>query len=921
MTKSALLYGCAVGLFIGLAGAAPALAQMQAGEILVVDPDAGSTPSNYGRLFRVNPVNGTRTVLTEFNSAGTGGQDPRWIAIERNGGILIVDQTAGTGNWGALIRIDPGSGAALVLSDFGNETQGPPAGNPQGVAVEANGHILVVDPGAATSPPTTPRPPRLFRIDPETGNRTVLTDFGINSGFQTAIAIERNGQILVLDQSTGNARLLRVDPITGAWTVLNFLSQGVNPANAPHGIAVEASGAILVIDVLGTDGRGALFRFDPQTGNRVRISDFGNPAQGAVGDFPQGVTVEANGRILVTDQFVGTSGSGALFSVDPVSGHRELLSDFGVASQGPTGLNPFGVAVFSPLPNTPPTITSSALTRWPATSGSFAIAAVNDAEDGPGFLSVSIRSANPSNGVTLSGVSNNDGSVTATVAVAAGASSASFVLRVTDALGDFAESTFNVSVIPPVSITPNISPAPNANGWNNGPVTVSWTVANSTLQSGCGTTTLSAETTTAGTTLTCSAANDGGTTSGSVAIKIDLTPPTGTASRTPMPNASGWTNTDVTANFTCTDELSGAVSTSSSQTITTEGAAQSRDFVCADVAGNSVPLSVTGVNIDKTAPTGTASRTPLANANGWSNTDVTANFTCADGLSGLVAAGSSQPITTEGVGQSRDFVCLDLAGNSRALSVTGVNIDKSAPVVEPASIVATPNPVAVNTAISLAASLADTGPSNLALSQFKVDSGAYTLLAAASGASANVTGSIGSFASAGVLNVCVRASDLAGNQSQEECILIAVYDPSAGYVTGAGTFESPIGALVGSTATGTARFGFQSKYARGATVPSGSTTFKFRAADFEFDSTSYEWLVVSGARAQYKGTGVIKNRAGTFNFLLTVIDGDQPGGGGLEKFRIKISDSAGVIYDNQMGAADSADPSTVIASGHIVIRK
>jgi hypothetical protein len=75
-------------------------------------------------------------------------------------------------------------------------------------------------------------------------------------------------------------------------------------------------------------------------------------------------------------------------------------------------------------------------------------------------------------------------------------------------------------------------------------------------------------------------------------------------------------------------------------------------------------------------------------------------------------------------------------------------------------------------------------------------------------------------------------------------------------------------------------------------------------------STAYDWLVVAGARAQYKGT-----------FLLTVIDGDQPGGGGLDKFRIKISDSAGVIYDNQIGADDSADPSTVIASGHIVIHK
>jgi hypothetical protein len=52
---------------------------------------------------------------------------------------------------------------------------------------------------------------------------------------------------------------------------------------------------------------------------------------------------------------------------------------------------------------------------------------------------------------------------------------------------------------------------------------------------------------------------------------------------------------------------------------------------------------------------------------------------------------------------------------------------------------------------------------------------------------------------------------------------------------------------------------------------------------------------------------------------LTAIDGALPGGGGTDKFRIKIMGSAGVVYDNQVGAADTADPTTVINNGSIVI--
>jgi hypothetical protein len=76
--------------------------------------------------------------------------------------------------------------------------------------------------------------------------------------------------------------------------------------------------------------------------------------------------------------------------------------------------------------------------------------------------------------------------------------------------------------------------------------------------------------------------------------------------------------------------------------------------------------------------------------------------------------------------------------------------------------------------------------------------------------------------------------------------------------------------------------------------------------NLNFHSSTYEWLMVSGARAQFRGAGTI-NGAGNYGFIMTAIDSQINGGGGTDKFRIKIWDTGGIVYDNQIGAADTAD--------------
>jgi len=146
-------------------------------------------------------------------------------------------------------------------------------------------------------------------------------------------------------------------------------------------------------------------------------------------------------------------------------------------------------------------------------------------------------------------------------------------------------------------------------------------------------------------------------------------------------------------------------------------------------------------------------------------------------------------------------------------------------------------------------------------------------------------------------------------------------------VTGGGWINSPAGAYAADASLiGKANFAFVSKYKKGATTPTGETGFQFKAAGLNFASQSYDWLVVNGARAQYKGVGTVNETSG-FGFMLTAIDGQLNGGGGTDKFRIKIWDNANggaPVYDNQVlcaDASDNADPCTVLGGGNIIIHK
>ncbi|HEY6209699.1 MAG TPA: InlB B-repeat-containing protein, partial [Gemmatimonadales bacterium] len=259
-------------------------------------------------------------------------------------------------------------------------------------------------------------------------------------------------------------------------------------------------------------------------------------------------------------------------------------------------------------------------------------------------------------------------------------------------------------------------------------------------------------------------------------------------------------------------------------------------------------------------------------------------------------------------------------------TVTAGFIENQPPIVSNTQAL----PVAVNNTGTVTASISDatTGGSGISGAYYTVDGGTtHYPMSAASGyafgqVTINVTASITGLTTTDVKQICVYGTDAANNSSLGECVLLAVYDPKAGFVTGGGWIMSPVGAYtIDPTLSGKATFGFVSKYVSGKTVPTGNTEFQFHAANMNFSSTVYEWLVVSGPMAQYKGSGTI-NGSGNYGFLLSAVDGNLAGGGGSDKFRIKIWDKAtgNVVYDNMLGASDTSTPTTVIGGGSIQIQ-
>jgi hypothetical protein len=225
--------------------------------------------------------------------------------------------------------------------------------------------------------------------------------------------------------------------------------------------------------------------------------------------------------------------------------------------------------------------------------------------------------------------------------------------------------------------------------------------------------------------------------------------------------------------------------------------------------------------------------------------------------------------------------------------------------------------------VTINVNFTDVGSQDTHTCTFSWDDGSPDTVVTAAGTGNGSCSATHPYSGAGVNTVTITVKDDDTGSAVATWKYVVIYDPNSGFVTGGGWINSPAGAYVPNLSlAGRANFGFVSKYQNGAKVPTGETEFNYQVGNMNFHSTSYDWLVVSGAMAQYKGSGTINGVSG-YSFILTAKDGQIAGGGGTDGFRIKITKTSDgtVVYDNLTSADDSMTTGNTqnIDGGSIVI--
>lgn len=206
-------------------------------------------------IYLIDRLTGTKSTVSSDGAF----EVPFGVKADTSGGVnngkyIVADLDAdnnGASAWGALLVVDPGSASPGNQTLLSSRTTG--TGTffywLTGLALGGSGDIYVCDQGNLSSPGT--QPPRVFHVDPTTGNRTVMAQGGTMGRPVGVVVLSGTGntaQLLVVD--AGSKKLLRFtgtgSPITISGTE-ELTHSGVT-FDSPTHVAIDSSGNYVITD-------------------------------------------------------------------------------------------------------------------------------------------------------------------------------------------------------------------------------------------------------------------------------------------------------------------------------------------------------------------------------------------------------------------------------------------------------------------------------------------------------------------------------------------------------------------------------------------------------------------------------------------------------------------------------------------------
>jgi hypothetical protein len=285
----------------------------------------------------------------------------------------------------------------------------------------------------------------------------------------------------------------------------------------------------------------------------------------------------------------------------------------------------------------------------------------------------------------------------------------------------------------------------------------------------------------------------------------------------------------------------------------------------------------------------------------------------------------SPTITCDDNGTVTAVLTVDDGHGNTPQDTAVITVSNVAPTASSVSLSA--SVVVVGTSVSASASFADAGTHDTHTAVVNWDDGNTTSASVTETSGSGTASGSHTYTTQGVYDVTITITDDdTGSVIATATTYLVVYDPGFGHVKVQAQYDSPSGAytpddITDPDFTGNAKVGMEVHWVNITdTTPSGQADLKFDAANLQFNSSGFLWMVVDDPGttwAIFRGTGTVNGDQGPdgfdYDFLMSV---DETAS--AVRIQVTVHTTGVVLYDTQPHEPDTA-PATTVATGLVSV--